>query len=1029
MLQGSYTYENIPSEVFIESHKAIIRFNASQISQYNQFKVNFTAQFNNCGQDINSPSGILSSPGYPTARYRQKFCTWKITVPKGRRVKVEILDLDMLNSTYHFIQKLSFYNGHGPPIRILSITGSTIPEPIYSSDNLMMITYFVINGSSIRGFNLKYSSDESSICEGSLNEPSGILENPVNTTSLYCSYARDNVPFYSDTNRGTISFRIQDTHLGFNFGASVKCNSFRSQLRFSRTSDSTVGQRTDLANLCGNITDTTIASPFTDSNLIVTNMNFISYKIYYEVNKCGEIFGNDFQISSTDLPPKIGSLNCAWFYKNDEELHIQLNYNASLKGSCDEEYIKIYNGPSINSPQLAKICGNNSEQFYTRTSQLFMQYHSNIANNQTKFTLAATSVLNVCGGQVHKSIQRISSPGNGSYPMNMECIWDLIPDAGYTVNMSFVDRFYLEDSVNCTKDSVELQDLVGGQWVSLGKFCGRAQPGRFLSSESKLRVIFKSDDRISGDGFMIKWEQRCGGIFTVTDQKKIISSPGYPNRYLPMLNCNYTLIAPKDKYIQAVFTDFQLETRKQCEYDNVTIYAKPDYVMTDQMDLRATFCNNNSPGVQRYKTKMWIVFRTDKYVQKKGFEFSYKLASCGGVINNSTEIHSNPDTEKYIENHNCMWNITAPVEKEIIIRFNFIEMGSQQGCYSDYLDIFNGNEAVETNRLLRICGNHTNIPAIRIPQSEGKIVFNGGYETYRGFSANVMFVPRCSRRINLTQSAPTYELSETLTSSQSYMDCHYEILAPAEYSLNMVFKEFHVHECDANNETRVDRCSCHFLEVRDGRGPFAELIGKFCGHSLPANILSTSDSLYVRYVTDSSKPSAGFKIEFNLVESICGPLEYNLTDISTYFNLTFPLTGSNYPNNANCLWKFVIPGSEYSNMQLHFDRMDIESGPNGECNKDYLELYDNVDKKVIYEGMGQDLVYSGTDQTHTQVHFWEARYNVKTKHTYCGSFVPPVFLSKTNKVFLRFKSDGDVTAKGFSIRAIQTQGEFIRELR
>lgn len=249
------------------------------------------------------------------------------------------------------------------------------------------------------------------------------------------------------------------------------------------------------------------------------------------------------------------------------------------------------------------------------------------------------------------------------------------------------------------------------------------------------------------------------------------------------------------------------------------------------------------------------------------------------------------------------------------------------------------------------------------------------------------------------------------------MDCSYVILAPEDYTLRMEFIKFNMQPC---NHNRTDNdCTCDFLEVRDGRGPFSELIGTYCGYELQQEIRSSRDALYLRLVTDSLGTSTGLEAKFSIVPSSCGPYMHNLTDTSSV-TLTYPLSSSgNYTNNANCLWALVLPGSDYLNMVLHFDRVDIQSGANGVCDKDYLEVYDIAHKDVIYEGLGEDVVFSGTAQTHVQVGFWDAR-QVRTKHVYCGSQIPPMFVSKSNQVVLKFISDSDVTGRGFAVTASKT---------
>ena len=50
-----------------------------------------------------------------------------------------------------------------------------------------------------------------------------------------------------------------------------------------------------------------------------------------------------------------------------------------------------------------------------------------------------------------------------------------------------------------------------------------------------------------------------------------------------------------------------------------------------------------------------------------------------------------------------------------------------------------------------------------------------------------------------------------------------------------------------------------YVYVYDGDSPSAPLIGQFSGSSLPATITSSSNKLYVRFISDSSGQDAGFR--------------------------------------------------------------------------------------------------------------------------------------------------------------------------
>ena len=52
------------------------------------------------------------------------------------------------------------------------------------------------------------------------------------------------------------------------------------------------------------------------------------------------------------------------------------------------------------------------------------------------------------------------------------------------------------------------------------------------------------------------------------------------------------------------------------------------------------------------------------------------------------------------------------------------------------------------------------------------------------------------------------------------------------------------------------------MSVRDGGSTEAPLVGRYCGHNLPHNFLSTGNQLLIRFKTDSSISHEGFRASY-----------------------------------------------------------------------------------------------------------------------------------------------------------------------
>jgi len=59
-----------------------------------------------------------------------------------------------------------------------------------------------------------------------------------------------------------------------------------------------------------------------------------------------------------------------------------------------------------------------------------------------------------------------------------------------------------------------------------------------------------------------------------------------------------------------------------------------------------------------------------------------------------------------------------------------------------------------------------------------------------------------------------------------------------------------------------DHCVYDFVEVRDGHEDSSRLLGKYCGHRMPQDVKSTTNKMYVKFVSDASVQKGGFAAVF-----------------------------------------------------------------------------------------------------------------------------------------------------------------------
>ncbi|KAJ6633725.1 Cubilin like, partial [Pseudolycoriella hygida] len=1011
----------------LTSSNVLVRFvtmNGNNL--YRGFRISFSFSMEKCGGEVTADTGFITSPGYPIGRPFRQYCEWRVTVPKGRRVKAEIVDFDLgfipltgsgrYYARVSFQQSLTFYNDFKYSSRIKKIGLNDTTEPVYSSDNKMLISLWIKNNAGHRGFKLEFSSDEPSICSGNFNSDEGTIESPKNVSTYYCEYGRDpSAPLVAEeTNAGTLAIYIAESSVISSSVCLVISPIIVEYLPSQR-------QRVFTQKCNASSEFPPIASPFQQTKVITKKGGYYSqvspYTISYKVNKCGKLIRDtqEVVIRNPQFPPNYGRVACAWQYSTISGNYGNLN--------CTNEYVYITASPFPSYMKKERFCGPSSLILSNYTiprsaKSVFIEYHSANYNPNSTFDITIKANYSVCGGTLLAPIFEFSNPTNGSqYPNNIECIWDITTSIGYHIGVSFVNRFFLEDSVNCTKDYIELLDFIDNDWKILGRICGRSAPKQFNSTGTRMRLIFRTNENIAGEGFTVKWEENCGGVFSVTKESQTLTSPRYPNKYPRNLKCNYTLVAGKEDFINIDFDEFELEdTSRSCVYDNLTIYKYEEWSYPPNTPmLVGSYCWRGSLTHVRHKHKINLIFSSDPFVEGRGFSSRYYLDNCGGNVTNSSMIEvPRKESGKYADYLTCLWYVKAPANNKIVIRFEYFELEHNDHCYLDAVEVFQGLKTDADQRKAMLCGNLTqHAPVVNIKSNNAIVKFHSdGNVNNGGFSALILFSENCDKTIELNDKSPSYTLNQTSTSYPPHLDCHYVITVPDGYVVKIEFEHFHLAPC--HNDTS---CTCDYVAILDGSDTFAEAIDKnLCGHSLPQSVTSSGRSLFVRYVTDSVYSSSGFSANLKMEPVACGKTLIQLNSTNGEHTLKWPIDSSSYQPNSQCDW--IIEVADMEHVEIHFEKFELEDADSsGQCSKDVLKLTDEDTNLYNSEGLGSQFIFTGGKSKVMQPFFYWGRSFPTAPHDYCGSGIPNDFVSNSKRVRVRFRSNESIQKSGFQFIA------------
>ncbi|XP_046466404.1 cubilin [Neodiprion pinetum] len=1007
---GQYCGNQNPGIIETPENNVLINFTSmgNRYTGFRGFSMNISSSLEACGGFLTGSSGEFQSPGYPNRgvpKYRG--CVWKIILPEGYRVKVDILDMGFgtRNSrSYWSTSQIAFSNDLDKMSRSKVILADSTEREAYSTSNTMTIFYWSASVAH-KGFKARYSSIAPALCGSATTNDQGVLisnQNPVYGMRTFSCNWKVSSPTVNVTDQ-TLALTITGVVGKTNMQTTISnCENMPSHILIS-------GENQIISCISGNFTqDIVVRSPMPVNKITSLKRSWgspnVNFTINYRWHQCGGILSGP---SHTISAPRRQThpVECAWYAKfPDNGETIALSF-IKLNMSCDSGYILIRYGGPLSPLDKTKYCGYMIPGNITSGSnELWIEYHSSASSND--FEIQLNTIQNGCGGMMHGRSSYISSPNfPQKYPNNAECTWFIEVENGYNIGLVFVDRFHLEESTNCANDFIQMFEwkenvtTASAYWSDLGKVCGRSRPSPFNSTSNRMKVLFRSNDVLQADGFHARWNVNCGGTLLVSKRIQYLTSPGWPVLYENNLSCEYTFLAPQ-KYFIIEFTSFELERGLTCRYDNVTISY------SDYRDP-SIWCGNEIPTKQRIYSHSELSFKTDETTRKRGFELKYYIDECGGEITEPSDIRS-PSLDESGDYHggiNCTWTVKAPPGKAVLVRFESFDLESSRRCRYDYVAIYNTSTIDEHSKPDVFCGTMSDVPLFKRSDTGSMIInFITDYSVHhKGFRAKIFFstsiAAGCGGHITLNSQPQTFR-TQRGTTYEAFEDCHWLVKASSNSIIKLTITSIDLKYSNftSGNEKK---CSGDYLEIHDGDSQYSELIDYYCGNIVPSTfIVSSSNRMWIRLVTDGSLNGNGVTATLESLPSPCGnPI---LTVGNQTKTLTSPGFGSTYEPGLRCNWILSTPITD--NIQwltIHFDHFDLESSKN--CNDEKLMIIDKNPSGYISEGFGDDVVYYGIEEHHA-THAWTGDNGAERIYSYCGNRTPHDFYSTGRAVEIKFIS-------------------------
>lgn len=204
--------------------------------------------------------------------------------------------------------------------------------------------------------------------------------------------------------------------------------------------------------------------------------------------------------------------------------------------------------------------------------------------------------------------------------------------------------------------------FVEGNWLS-------------VSAVRPLKITVGSSGNPLFKGLSLEYKTSdvgCGGMFS--SMTGSITSPNYPEKYLPHMHCVYNVFVSWSKIVKLSFDTFDLETTpaQSCQYDRVEVYTTY-HNETIHGELLGKFCGSLLPPSVFSKTNtMAIVFVSDRSVSGQGFNAKFEAVSratnCDFTFTEpSGHLEFNPLIQRY---EKCVFHIAVHENQRVLISVN-----------------------------------------------------------------------------------------------------------------------------------------------------------------------------------------------------------------------------------------------------------------------------------------------------------------------------------------------------------------------
>ncbi|XP_022314723.2 cubilin-like [Crassostrea virginica] len=298
-----------------------------------------------------------------------------------------------------------------------------------------------------------------------------------------------------------------------------------------------------------------------------------------------------------------------------------------------------------------------------------------------------------------------------------------------------------------------------------------------------------------------------------------------------------------------------------------------------------------------------------------GSLFFTVYGSCGRDFSGDVGAFAITTSQNRNSPDSCIVRLNVTEGKLAIVRFKTLIVN----CSTDFIEIRDGRNE-DSELIKRFC--ETSAFSVAASQHFMFIRFiNGGHLKDLVVSAEYFVFDPEDGRLNASSgsfASPRYQGPSSLMYANNFR-ATFTVSVPSDFGIIFTFSEFDL-------ETKYNMKCLDYLEIQQADG---ESLGRYCGSSIPPDIISKYNTMYFHFVTNTYLTKSGFSFSWQ----VCGGVIEQAAG-----TVDLPLINGYYRNNMDCRYVFRQP--EGKRVALTFTKLNLQpQNSDGKC-IDYVQIID-----------------------------------------------------------------------------------------